>query len=613
MSRPVNSNGYSKDPLFNRLREVLLYRLLVPWYQTIADLRDGTLFGYCSQVRGPSDGPLHAPGNLLHAARHYGLLGDLIRMTQQVAIEHFVVHNLPGRLLLPVGLEFNKFYKHDSDNLPGYLHSVGLASERLVIVVRDRHLDGSTTRDDLLATLHHYRRLGFALCLDGIGSGCDMEAVWDVVQPEFGRLDPDFINGMDKDPTKLQHVLGLIERIHADGSQTIADGVHNRAIFDILHREGVHLIKGPLAGGMSPTPLANLPPELLALTDGQTRKAIQSTPRPALCAGDLLEPLEPLTRNHTVDEAYGWFSDHPHRVAVPVVENEVPIGLLNRYTIIDRYARPFRRELFSHRPCTLFMDTAPLIVDRSMELEELSRLVSDAEQRYLSDGFIITDRGRYLGIGTGHTLMREITRLKVEAASYANPLTGLPGNVPINERIDTLIANGIEFVCAYCDLDHFKPFNDVYGYSTGDAIIRTTARVLQEGVDAEHDFVGHVGGDDFIVLLRSPQWEQRCHEMLKRLEDEFAGFFSQEDNARGGYHAEDRQGQRVFHPLPALSIGAITIEPPYYHSHREVAAACADAKKQAKRMPGNSLFIDRRRRAQRYVPLPESPPPAPGD
>jgi diguanylate cyclase (GGDEF)-like protein len=103
-------------------------------------------------------------------------------------------------------------------------------------------------------------------------------------------------------------------------------------------------------------------------------------------------------------------------------------------------------------------------------------------------------------MGNGHDLLRLISTLQMNAARYANPLTLLPGNTPICEQIDLLIQASASFVVCYLDLDHFKPFNDVYGFQKGDEVIQLTARLISKACGM-FDFVGHIGGDDFIVLF----------------------------------------------------------------------------------------------------------------
>ena len=182
----------------------------------------------------------------------------------------------------------------------------------------------------------------------------------------------------------------------------------------------------------------------------------------------------------------------------------------------------------------------------------------------------------------------------MEAARYANPLTLLPGNVPINQYIDNLLAVGEPWAIAYCDLDHFKPFTDVYGYARGDDVIRLTARVLTEVCDAERDFVGHIGGDDFVLIFRSSDWQARCEHALRIFAEEVLGFFSHDDVERGGYVTENRKGEMEFHPLTSLSIGVTQVTSGAFRSHLDVSVVAAEVKKKAKSIKGNSLYVNQR-------------------
>ncbi|WP_245944708.1 GGDEF domain-containing protein [Crenobacter cavernae] len=225
-----------------------------------------------------------------------------------------------------------------------------------------------------------------------------------------------------------------------------------------------------------------------------------------------------------------------------------------------------------------------------MNLHELSGLVVAAERRYLVDGFILAEDGRYLGMGTGYELMRKITELQISAARYANPLTGLPGNVPINETIDRLIEAEQPFMVAYVDLDHFKPFNDLYGYSAGDELIELVGRLLTDTADAERDFVGHVGGDDFVVLLQSQDWRERLEGAIAAFDAAVPDSFHGEHREAGGFEVVGRSGEVAFFPLTGVSIGALRVGAGRFPSHHEVASAAADAKHQAKKHSGSSLY-----------------------
>ena len=161
------------------------------------------------------------------------------------------------------------------------------------------------------------------------------------------------------------------------------------------------------------------------------------------------------------------------------------------------------------------MDQAPVIVEEDMSVEKVSQFVTDSAQMHIEDDFIIARKGEYAGIGSVMDLLKKITDLQIRNARYANPLTLLPGNVPIYEFIDDLLTRQEGFAVAYCDLDHFKPYNDVYGYGRGDQILQQVA----SHVIPELDFVGHVGVYDFILVFCSQDWQQRCEEMTLQFDN----------------------------------------------------------------------------------------------
>ncbi|HYN90523.1 MAG TPA: GGDEF domain-containing protein, partial [Thermoleophilaceae bacterium] len=278
---------------------------------------------------------------------------------------------------------------------------------------------------------------------------------------------------------------------------------------------------------------------------------------------------------------------------VPVTSGHRAAGLISRMQLVDRFARPYRRELLAKRRCTAIMDEAAVIVDVGMPLRDLARVVASAGSETSGEGFVVTDAGRYLGVCETKSLMLEITEMEMQAARYANPLTLLPGNVPIDEHISDWLAQGETFRVCYADLDYFKPFNDRYGYLAGDEAIRLTAELLLRHADPACDFVGHVGGDDFVVLFRSPDWLERCRGVESEFEQTVSRLIAPEDLARGVLVGHDRQGRPLAFPLLSVSLAVIGVHDDRFGT-REIAAAAAAAKEEAKRMAGTCLFLERR-------------------
>ncbi len=179
-----------------------------------------------------------------------------------------------------------------------------------------------------------------------------------------------------------------------------------------------------------------------------------------------------------------------------------------------------------------------------------------------------------------------------------NPLTGLPGNTTILRAIQEKINAEEEVAVAYVDLDHFKPFNDRYGFARGDEILRMVARILSNVVLGRYGaqgFVGHIGGDDFVFICPLKEIEKVCQEIIKDFAALLPNFIDPKDWNRGYFEEKDRQGKKQRFSFPSLSIAVVPLLPGRFKHYGEVSAVAAQIKKMAKGKEGNSFFIDRRR------------------
>ncbi|TCJ18213.1 GGDEF domain-containing protein [Parasulfuritortus cantonensis] len=576
------------------LASILRHRRLQPLLQPILDLEDAGAHGYEGLIRGPSDSVLHSPFALLRAADQAGLRLETELLCIDIIVADFARQGLAGRLFL--NLSPRLMVDHHPlplERLQATLRAHSVAPERIVIELTEDAVPAESAA--LLDVLPDYRGLGLHIALDDLGEGYSSLRRWSELRPHYVKIDKHFVSGINQDPVKLQFVRSLQQIAVNSGARLIAEGVETRAELGLMRELGIRFAQGYFIGRPMATPGVSL----------EVLEAMKTGGRGQVVAGfnvqadKLLIEAPVLRASDSNETALDLFKSHAHLHALAVVESARPIGLVNRYTLIDHFSRVFVRELHGRRSCTQFMDPAPLVVDRATPVEELSKLVVHKGKATFTDGFVITDDGAYLGIGSGFDLMQVIMQLQITAARYSNPLTQLPGNVPINNHIQRLLDEGLRFRAAYCDIDNFKPFNDIYGYDRGDEVILLVSEVLREGVEAGRDFLGHIGGDDFFILFRSDDWEDRCMAILARFQARCARLYEAGHVIEGGYYSEDRAGHTVFHPLPTLSIGIVDAEAAAYRSHHEVAATAAvakkQAKKQAKKKPGNSLFVERRR------------------
>lgn len=178
-----------------------------------------------------------------------------------------------------------------------------------------------------------------------------------------------------------------------------------------------------------------------------------------------------------------------------------------------------------------------------------------------------------------------------------SPLTGLPGNIRIQEEIERMVREGKSFAVLYCDLDNFKAYNDQKGFVRGDRLIQATARILQDAVvefAGSDGFVGHVGGDDFVAVTPPEVAEEMSMRIVERFDQQVHEFYEKEDISRGYVEVEDRRGQMQKLPLVSLSIGIATTDTRVYGHYGEAVAIATEMKNYAKRESGSSHAIDRR-------------------
>jgi len=177
-----------------------------------------------------------------------------------------------------------------------------------------------------------------------------------------------------------------------------------------------------------------------------------------------------------------------------------------------------------------------------------------------------------------------------------NPISGLAGNSAIHEEMTGRLRDGRTFACVYLDIDNFKPFNDHYGFSRGDMLILALAEAIFAAVaDAASDaFLGHIGGDDFVMLCDPDQAEALAADVIARFGSAGRALHDETDVLAGGYEAEDRRGTRMRWPLASVSAG-IAVGGKRYSSAAEVAQVAAEMKTQAKAGTGGRVAVDRRR------------------
>ncbi|WP_375123317.1 bifunctional diguanylate cyclase/phosphodiesterase [Pseudomonas sp. LW8] len=569
------------------LSSILTQSGLHSLFQPIICLSERRILGYEALTRGPSNSPLHSPIALFAVARQAGRLSELEIACRQSACRRFNEQQLPGKLFLNVSPESLLEAAHQPGRTLQLLQDLGIAPSQVVIELTEQ-----TPIDDfqlLQTALYHYRAMGFSIALDDLGAGYSSLRLWSELRPDYVKIDRHFIDGIHQDALKREFVGSILQIAKASRAQVIAEGIELPEELAVLTEMGVDLVQGYLLGRPQEHPSrdarAMMPKHdssAVALNDEGSDLSALLNDQPA---------VQRDTPTATVLEA---FRRQANLNSLAVLDEQgQPCGIVHRHSLSDALLKPFATDLFARKPISRLMNDDFLAVEISQSLQQVSRLITSRARQRIEEDFIITLNGGYLGLGRVIDVLKLITELKIQQARYANPLTLLPGNVPIQQCLTRLLQQARESIICYVDIDSFKPFNDIYGYGRGDEVLLCLAQCLNERIDPTRDFVGHIGGDDFLLVLGPEDWRKRLNQLLDDFQSQCRRFYRPEHLEAGCFIAPNRQGVRQEFALLSLSIGVVHLRPEACAAldASQLAEMASQAKHHAKGVVGFSVYL----------------------
>lgn len=272
------------------------------------------------------------------------------------------------------------------------------------------------------------------------------------------------------------------------------------------------------------------------------------------------------------------------------------------------------RMVMTEKPDLVLLD----IVMPGMDGFEVCKLLREDESNNLMPIIMLTAQGNEedklagLELGADDYITkpfnpRELTSrvkntlLRIDRNRWANPLTGLPGNTEIQAEINYRIAKELQFSVLYLDVDNFKAYNDVYGFSRGDTAIKLIADILMDIVrtfGSQNDFIGHIGGDDYVVITSPDFADTLCENIIKEFDDRVPELYSEADKKAGYISTADRKGTITKYPIMTISIAVVSNEFRILSNHIQVSEIVAELKKKAKSISGSVYVKDLRRQKQ---------------
>ena len=582
MSTPIPLRSQpSAGDASGEIADIIEHARIQTIFQPILDPQGRGILGYEALSRGPSTSRLHSPLELFAAAMRANCTVALEECCLGRAIQRFRTASLQGRLFLNI----SPFTLLAAQSLPtrlaNLLAKLGLPANRCVLEITEQSLV-----DDYAAVrraLDALREIGCEIAVDDLGAGYSGLKTWSELRPDYVKIDRYFVSDIHADGVKAEILRSIVEMSRAIGSRVIAEGVETAEECTELLDIGVDFLQGYYFGRPQAEPKVNDASMAHLAGRGATVNAV--------CAEELIIKVAPIEPDMRVQDVVVMFREHLDWDSLAVVRDGRPLGIVRRDDLFLFLTKPLHPEVYNRKPVTSVMESPPLLIDSRLRLEQVGRLVTRRSRPKVNDDFIITRDGRYAGIGRIIDVLRQITAQQIQAAKDSNPLTLLPGNVQINAHIERLLSQRRQFVVCHLDVDHFKPYNDQYGYARGDQFLLQLAQMIRSAICGRSDFVGHIGGDDFIAVMRSSDWKARVLGLIANFAGAVPSLYAAEHREASGIRAVDREGMLRTYPLASLSVAACEVTVDDNLDTHAIADELQRVKALAKAQRGNSFLL----------------------
>ncbi|TDD55452.1 GGDEF domain-containing protein [Saccharopolyspora elongata] len=423
---------------------------------------------------------------------------------------------------------------------------------------------------ELLSGVEKLRADGFQVALDGVGEGDVPLTLIADIGPAVVKLDRGVVAGLPDSPARVAVVEAVRHLCESTESQLVAEGVENERQLTALRRNGIRLVQGNLLAPAArrPPTASSVPGVAAEVTDphGPSISTLATGPR----VTEFLSPATMLPIDATADKVRGVLADHPEISGVVLVdEQNRPRWTIDRNRFLLAVTGPYGHALHAKRAASRLADEPRVVNTATTAMEALSLVTRSDQYRMYDDAIVVDESGRCLGAVRAGDLIRGMAELKVEEAAALNPLTRLPGSDAIARDVARRIAAGEIFAVSWLDIDSFKKVNDTAGFSAGDDLIRAIGRSLTDAATALRSVqVGHVGGDDFLLVSDLDDLVQLASLVL--------------DPSRSAGDLD-----------VTVSLATLVCTPTTVHGYDEASSRLAPLKQHAKSLSGSSWVMSR--------------------
>ena len=572
----------ARDHLASLAKLVIEYAL-----QPIVEVNTGHVYGYEALMRGFDRLHLSSPIALLDHAAEAGNLIELEQLLTARAIAKFasvpdieckkLFLNLDGRTL-GAGEDLIA-------SMQGVLQRQGIPASAICIELSERHNNASVPGFPQL--IKRLRSQGTRIAIDDFGIGFSELKLLCDFGIDYVKIDGHFIRGITDNPRKRLFVSTITNLAHVLGIRVIAEGVETEAEYLSCREAGCDLVQGYFVA--RPTcEISELLPAYASIMSARAKHRRNRKTDELLVRSEMVT-LPTVDENTNIEAVFDLFRRSPQQSFFPVVDaGQRPRGIIHerdlKEFIYTKYGRELMRNKAYERPLSSFLVPCP-VADINSDAGQILEIFANARG---SDGVIVTENLRYLGVLSASALLKVINEKQIQQAQDQNPLTELPGNLSITDQVSLMALDGDQdrFYC-YFDFDNFKPFNDRYGFQHGDRAISLFAVLMRRHLAGPGTFLGHVGGDDFCACISGrarADLEAELTHLLDEFRQEVVRLYGTEDQRAGSIAGVDRDGREKRFDLMRCSAAVVELPAGTVTTDlNKVDVAIAQAKSDAKR------------------------------
>ncbi|MFL0197152.1 GGDEF domain-containing protein [Clostridium sp. WILCCON 0269] len=585
-------NNPSGEELYELL-EIIKNDDISTVYQPIVSLTNGNIIGYEALSRGPEDSSLQSPDKLFSAAKLYNRTWDLELLCRTKAIER--ASNIPDDKFLFINVDpyIFKDEKFKRGFTKEFLAKHNISSEVVIFEITEK-----TSIEDyknFRAVLNNYIDQGYKIAIDDTGSGYSGLKMLTEIKPHYVKIDMDLIRNINKDAFKQSLIECFVRLSEVTNMKLIAEGIETKEELKTLINLGVYAGQGyfinPPAGTFLDIP-NHVKNAILSCNKMKNNKFVS-------CSNNYIGKIARLDKafntNTPCKIIKEYFYDNDITGAC-IVNDEFPVGLIMKHSLNSVLATQYGVAVFTKRPISLVMDVNPIIVDYYTPVSQVSNIAMERKTDNIYDYIIITKNNKYYGIVTVKALLNYTTMLECNYARQLNPLTGLPGNSIIENKLKDILALEQKCCVLYFDLDNFKVYNDTYGFENGDKVIKFTSQLIKletKKLFPYNSFIGHIGGDDFFGIIEDSleSCSMLCENIIKKFDIGILNFFNEKDKTKGYIEHIDRKGNKDIFTLTSLSIAGIYGNIGTFSNIEYVGQKAASIKKEAKHIKKSCYII----------------------